>query len=114
MASTRRPPQTGWVSLTSPFPTTEVVVLRGGRDEEEELWWQQWYVQHVDLDVRVDRQQDILAQHLRGIVRRVSCRVGPAPRRFTASGWAVPLGVPRAPPKWGGPRECGGVSGVRN
>ena len=24
------------------------------------------------------------------------------------------LGVPRAPPKWGGPRECGRVSGVRN
>ena len=44
MASTRRPPQTGWISLTSPFPTTEVVVLRGkemggrhdeDRDEEE-------------------------------------------------------------------------------
>ena len=24
------------------------------------------------------------------------------------------LGVPRAPPKWGGPRECGRVSGMRN
>ena len=24
------------------------------------------------------------------------------------------LGVPRAPPEWGGPRECGRVSGVRN
>eukprot|EP01048_Picozoa_sp_COSAG05_P009070 COSAG05_NODE_722_length_7764_cov_6.682322_2_plen_217_part_00 len=41
-------------------------------------------------------------------------RAGPAPRRFTASGWAVPLGVPWAPPEWGGPRECGRVSGARN